>query len=90
MARPEGRQFKEESASPSPARRGGDTLEADARGRREAPRHNVYEVENIDTATADHGEPFDTLFDPALQADALTYEAAVQRGAKTKPAASRV
>lgn len=49
-------------------------------------RINVYEGEDIDTVAADHGEPFDLLFDPALHADALTYEAAVQQGMDAKPA----
>lgn len=49
-------------------------------------RINVYEVEDIDTVAADHGEPFETLFDPALHADALTYDAVVQQGGDAKPA----
>ena len=48
-------------------------------------RINVYEVENTDTVDADAGEPFDTLFHPALHAEALAYEARRQAGDDTLP-----
>ncbi|GAB4086202.1 recombinase family protein [Myceligenerans cantabricum] len=49
-------------------------------------RINIYEIESTDAVTADHGEPFDVLFDPALQADALAHDAALQQGPDAKPA----
>ena len=48
-------------------------------------RINVYEVENTDTVDAHAGEPFDTLFHPALHAEALAYEARRQAGDDTLP-----
>lgn len=36
-------------------------------------RIHVYEIENIDTLTAEPGEPFDSLLDPNLHAAALAY-----------------
>lgn len=48
-------------------------------------RINVYEVENTDTVDADAGEPFDTLFHPALHAAALADEARRQAGDDTLP-----
>jgi hypothetical protein len=49
-------------------------------------RINVQEVEDIDTVVADHGEPFDVLFHPALHTEALAYEARVQAGEDTQTA----
>ncbi|MBL0886170.1 hypothetical protein HGK34_07780 [Myceligenerans sp. I2] len=49
-------------------------------------RINVYEIEHIDAVTADHGEPFDVLFDPAVQGDALASDAELQQGTGAKPA----
>lgn len=33
-----------------------------------------FEVAGLDIVDAQHGEPFDALFDPALQAEALAYD----------------
>ncbi|WP_372513562.1 hypothetical protein [Mycobacterium sherrisii] len=43
-------------------------------------RINIYEVEDTDIVDAQHGEPFDALFDPALQAEALAYDQRLQAG----------
>lgn len=47
---------------------------------------HVYEIENVDTVTAEPGEPFDSLLDPNLHAAALAYEARLQAGEDVKPA----
>ncbi|MPV49805.1 hypothetical protein GCG21_07255 [Pseudactinotalea sp. HY160] len=49
-------------------------------------RINVYELDGSDIVEAEHGEPFDALFDPALQADALAYDELLRSGADTKTA----
>ncbi|CEI28254.1 Recombinase [Propionibacterium freudenreichii] len=48
-------------------------------------RINVYEIDDTDTVLADHGEPFDILFDPALHAEALAYEQRQQEGDAQPP-----
>ncbi len=49
-------------------------------------RINIYEVESADTVDAEHGEPFDTLFDPALHTEALAFDARLQAGDYAQPA----
>ncbi|MGK9147193.1 hypothetical protein KXS11_06155 [Plantibacter flavus] len=49
-------------------------------------RINVHVVADIDTVAVDRGQPFDILFDPALHADALTYDAVAQQGMDAEPA----
>lgn len=49
-------------------------------------RINIYEVESADTVDAEHGEPFDTLFDPALHTEALAFDARLQAGDDAQPA----
>ena len=49
-------------------------------------RINVYEFDGADIVAADHGEPFDALFDPALHADALAYDQALQAGSDAQTA----
>ncbi len=41
-------------------------------------RVNIYEVEDTDIVDARRGRPFDALFDPALQAEALAYDQRLQ------------
>ncbi len=43
-------------------------------------RINISEVEDTGIVDAQHGEPFDALFDPALQAEALTSDRRPQAG----------
>lgn len=48
-------------------------------------RIHVYGIENGDTVTAEHGEPFDALLDPKLHTAALAYQASVRAGQDVKP-----
>ena len=49
-------------------------------------RIHVYEIENVETVTAEPGEPFDSLLDPNLHAAALAFEARLRAGEDVKPA----
>lgn len=41
---------------------------------------HVYEIQNTDTVTAKHGEPFDALLDPNHRAAALACETRLRAG----------